>query len=253
MKNDLIENIFQTIRAALQQDLELKNYAFDDEDLLTVHQYLKAKKDFNPLKDSYQPILKLTPYVHIVFKETQHVHQKYLEIEISKKHYFFQQNINFEKIKGLTINNLISYRQQHNIDSILKNYLTSYQQKKSLFLYGELDTGKTFFFKLLMKHFLNHQKNFLFIFMPDFIRQFKLNWYDETTEKKMKILSEVEVLLLDDFGFGTMTEYFRNDILLSLLETRHHNNLPIIINTSLNQEEGRQRGLIKSRLTNCNA
>ncbi|WP_341266706.1 hypothetical protein [Candidatus Phytoplasma fraxini] len=120
---------------------------------------------------------------------------------------------------------------------ILKKYFQNYEHKNSLFLYGEMNTGKTTFFNLLMKALLEQGKMFLRLYMPNFIIQFHKNWYDETVDKKMDILTKVPILLIDDFGFGTMSEHFRNDILLSIIEYRSQNNLPIIINTSLLKEE----------------
>ncbi|MDC9032309.1 hypothetical protein M8044_000532, partial [Columbia Basin potato purple top phytoplasma] len=106
--------------------------------------------------------------------------------------------------------------------------------KPSLYLYGDFNTGKTFFFKLIMKYFLKEKQDFLFLFLPDLPRQFKSGWFDEELSKKMDILRTIPYLFLDDLGAENLTVYFRDDILYPLLNARQEKGLITFINSNFN-------------------
>lgn len=227
-KDVLVE---QDLQASIQQDPELKDYNFQQADLPMVAKYLKLKTQS---KSAYQIKLKTTPYVHLVYHETLASKALTFKNHLIEIHHLFHQTFNVEtldKVDLKTFQTKIKGQRE-----ILKSHFQtfqSFQTKPSLFLQGIFSTGKTYFFKLMMKTFYQQFQPFLFLFMPELPSQFKAHWHDETLGKKMELLKTIPYLFLDDLGAENLTPYLRDDILLSFLNYRQEQGLPTFISSVL--------------------
>ncbi|MFP7699722.1 hypothetical protein [Candidatus Phytoplasma pyri] len=223
-----------TIRAKIKLEIEpeLKNYAFKDEDLIIVDYYLKNKNRYNEL--GYQYKLATHPYVYLYSVATTKSRYLAFKQQLQCHHHLFQQNLNWEELEKLSINNFKNSNfKKKLIQTHFKNF-HSYQTKPSLYLQGDFDTGKTYFFKLMSRYFLEQQQLFLFLFMPDLTRQFRTNWHEPHSEQKLDLLKNIPYLFLDDMGGENLTPYFRDEILLPLLNYRAEKGLAVFISSVLN-------------------
>ncbi|AYJ01160.1 hypothetical protein CWO85_03365 [Candidatus Phytoplasma ziziphi] len=232
--NQIILSYQEEIKNKIKTSLELKGWVYGkdyhEEDLITIGKYLKAKKE-TPF--GYQLILKKKSYMQMFYKETDQIIFYHFQNKLQKIHSLFNQSLNLEKLKTMNIANFTN-------NKIIKkywNYFESEQTKPSLYLYGDFNTGKTFFFKLIMQYFLKEKKDFLFLFLPDLPRQFKPGWFDEELNNKMDHLRNIPYLFLDDLGAENLSIYFRDDILYPLLNARQEKGLITFISSNLNPSQ----------------
>jgi primosomal protein DnaI len=218
------------IRNFLLKNEETKNLKIEDKDLLTVYNYLENKKNIN--SNGYRIVLKLKPYIHVVFQETSKIQNMHFQNNLQKTNILFNQNIQFENIEIKKI--FFKKNIQKKIFNKIKKYIKDFSLvKKGFYLHGPFNTGKTTLLKFLAHNLMKEKISFLFLFMPDLVRQFK-TWYNDSMEKKLNYLKKIPCLILDDLGSENMNDFFRDDIFLSCLYYRYENQMPTFFSSNLN-------------------
>ncbi len=111
-----------------------------------------------------------------------------------------------------------------------------YQTSKGLYLHGNFGTGKTF----IVASLFNELKNKFgitteIIYVPELLRNLKEN-FDEIGDK-INYLENVDLLLLDDIGAEKVTEWGRDEIIGTILQTRMNNAMPTFFTSNLNITE----------------
>lgn len=111
-----------------------------------------------------------------------------------------------------------------------------YKTMKGLYLHGNFGTGKSF----LVAALLNELKNKFgirteIVYVPELLRRLKedLNLVGD----KLNYLENVDILLLDDIGAEKVTEWGRDEILGTILQTRMNNGMPTFFTSNLNIQE----------------
>lgn len=121
----------------------------------------------------------------------------------------------------------------------IKNYYDKfdpYTTNKGLYLHGNFGTGKTY----LLASLLNELKNKFgvnteIVYFPELLRKLKENL--SFVGDKLYYLENVSILLLDDIGAEKVTEWGRDEILGTILQTRMNNGMPTFFTSNLNIEE----------------
>lgn len=118
----------------------------------------------------------------------------------------------------------------------IKDYYDNYdpyKTTKGLFLHGNFGTGKSF----LISSLLNELKSKYgirteIVYFPELLRKLKedLNLVGD----KLYYLENVDILLLDDIGAEKVTEWGRDEILGTILQTRMNNGMPTFFTSNLN-------------------
>lgn len=111
-----------------------------------------------------------------------------------------------------------------------------YTTNKGLYLHGNFGTGKTY----LMAALLNELKNKFaveveIVYVPELLRKLKENL--SLVGDKLYYLENVSILLLDDIGAEKVTEWGRDEILGTILQTRMNNGMPTFFTSNLNIAE----------------
>lgn len=153
------------------------------------------------------------------------------------------------KIELKDANHEIASARMKDIDVTEKNrvtlikWLKSFYDKydlthptKGLYLHGSFGSGKTFLLAALLNE-LKIEKNakIEIIYFPDLLRELKDNF--DTLESKVRYLSSVDILLIDDIGAEKVTSWSRDEILGTILQARMNSKLTTFFTSNLTIDE----------------
>ena len=111
-----------------------------------------------------------------------------------------------------------------------------YKDMKGLYLHGSLGSGKSFLIYALLNEInLNKKVDFEALYFPDLLKTLKEDW--DTYSEKMDRYSRVPILLLDDIGAEAVSEWGRDEVLGTILQSRMNNHLTTFFTSNLTIEE----------------
>ena len=121
----------------------------------------------------------------------------------------------------------------------LKNFYDKYDEGKSmkgLFLHGNFGCGKTFLISCLLNE-LHIKKNasIEIVYFPEALRTLKDDW--DLFADKMDNYQKVDLLLIDDIGAEKVTDWGRDEVLGTILQSRMNDKLPTFFTSNLNIDE----------------
>lgn len=121
------------------------------------------------------------------------------------------------------------------LDHFYENFDFS-KKMKGLYLHGNFGCGKTFLVSALLNE-LKEKKNVTaeIIYFPEVLRALKADW--DLYEMKMKLYQTVDILCFDDIGAEKVSEWGRDEVLGTILQSRMNQNLPTFFTSNLTLEE----------------
>lgn len=107
---------------------------------------------------------------------------------------------------------------------------------KGLYLHGNFGCGKTFLISALL-HELEEMKGATceIVYYPEVLRELKSDW--ELYDYKMKKYQTVDLLCIDDIGAEKVSEWGRDEVLGTILQSRMNQNLTTFFTSNLTLEE----------------
>ena len=109
---------------------------------------------------------------------------------------------------------------------------------KGLYLTGNFGCGKTYLVSAALNELAKKNHQIAIIYYPEFLRSLKESFGDsETYNEKFRLAKNVEILLLDDIGAETMTEWSRDEVLGTILQYRMQEGLTTFFTSNLTIEE----------------
>ncbi len=120
------------------------------------------------------------------------------------------------------------------------DYLSDFIQQdtymRGMFLYGKPGVGKTRILTVTAKK-LAQTLEVLYVNYPDFVREIKGAIGEGTLERKVELLKNVKILVLDDFGDeGFQSAWFRDEVLMPILQSRMANKKPVFFGSNYSLE-----------------
>ncbi|MDY0278164.1 MAG: ATP-binding protein [Acholeplasma sp.] len=223
------------IRKRIMADKETKKLKIEDTDLLKVNRYLDIR---DQIIDGYKAVLKTEPYIEIVYLPTEEKRQELLRNKLKKHLLTFDSDIYLQdaKLEDFQIANEDRKRAFEFATSFLNNYQKNHYEK-GLYVYGKYASGKTYLLSAIANELASREINVLLVFMPDLVRNIKQGITDGDMDEKINILKQADVLMLDDLGGENMTAWFRDEILLPIIQYRLSAKLPLFISSNLSMEE----------------
>lgn len=110
------------------------------------------------------------------------------------------------------------------------------EKVKGLYIHGKYGCGKTYLLAYLANKFAKANHKVIFAYYPDLARNFRSSITTGNLEDLIETLKEIEILVLDDFGGETMTNYLRDEVLGSILQDRMINNKLTFMSSNLDEK-----------------
>lgn len=109
---------------------------------------------------------------------------------------------------------------------------------KGLYLNGNFGCGKTYLLSAMLNELAKKGKKVAILYYPEFLRNLKELFSDsEEFKRKFNQIKKVDLLLLDDIGAETVTEWSRDEVLGTILQYRMEEHLPTFFTSNLTLEE----------------
>lgn len=146
-------------------------------------------------------------------EEKKYVHEKQYRFFDAPKEYLLIDLSKLDVSKEST-----SY--QNVIMKVLRTLMNE-ENTKGLYLFGTPGVGKSYLAAGMTNYYAKKGKKVAFVNVAKLIADLKMMFHDAMAmEQKLRIIQQVDVLVLDDIGGESVTAWSRDDILLPLLDAR---------------------------------
>uniref|UniRef100_UPI0023F0913F primosomal protein DnaI n=1 Tax=Aneurinibacillus aneurinilyticus TaxID=1391 RepID=UPI0023F0913F len=108
--------------------------------------------------------------------------------------------------------------------------------KQGLYLHGSMGRGKSAIAGAMTQELAKRGADVVMVYVPDFMREIKDSIQDNSIAKKLEVMMNVSVLILDDIGAESLTAWTRDEILGPILQRRMEK-LPTVYTSNLTPEE----------------
>ena len=161
-----------------------------------------------------------------------------LETVISDCPYMKQQNKNRSHINNFLVNDMGEHLYEAEVGKIdLTNEVAEYQkivfkvmqsllnqEDKGLYLYGPVGTGKTYLAACGANAFAKANKKVVFVHVPSFASRIRGLVTTNEYQTEVNRIMRADFAVFDDIGAESVTAWFRDDILLPILNRRMEEN-----------------------------
>ena len=213
----------------------------------------KNCKNLKNCKNSYQGYIFYPELLNdnLIF---DYIPCKYKKEQIEKDKY--KDNIYLfelpKEIKEASMKNIdLTDQERFEIIKWLKKFLDTYEKngsKRGLYLTGNFGSGKTYLISACLNELAKKDHKIAIIYYPEFLRSLKESFNDpEEYNNKFKYIKNVELLLIDDIGAETMTEWSRDEVLGTILQHRMQEQLTTFFTSNLTIAELEEHFSISSK------
>ena len=110
------------------------------------------------------------------------------------------------------------------------------KKMKGLYLHGNFGCGKTYLIAALFNNLKKNKKvSSEIVYFPEALRILKDDW--NLFNAKINYYQSVDLLLIDDIGAEKVSEWGRDEVLGTILQSRMNNNMPTFFTSNLTIEE----------------
>lgn len=157
--------------------------------------------------------------------------------EIGKKHAFIEnvKTTNYYPIDFDLEKNFESLPERAPILNAFKKFVSVTSEKKGFYIFGPTGVGKTFILKRLAKRLAENGYTIGFMPVQEIVSTVKENF--EAKQEVVNILKNVDVLFLDDIGTETISQWFRDEILFSILSFRNMTKKPMFFSSTFSLQK----------------
>ena len=216
-KEDAMKNL-----SSLEDSLEELNNCAHCTNLQNCKNHLKGHVYYPSMEES-----------HLVFNYIPcKKNQKYL-MELKQKDANYE--LEHARMKDIDI------KDKKRIEAIkwLKEFYDNYdilKTNKGLYLHGSFGSGKSFLIAALLNE-LKEKKDVKYemVYFPELLRSLKDNF--SNLDAKIKYLSNIEILAIDDIGAEKVSDWSRDEILGTILQSRMNNHLTTFFTSNLTIDE----------------
>ncbi len=220
------------MRKFIENNPETKDLHLLDVDVNKVYNYL-LQKQTRPVKDGYEIHLRTDPYIEVYYRPTKQkqLADKRERIKQNLKFYDSEVYIQDASITAFDVFNDEREKAVQAAESFLARYKRDHYEK-GLFIYGKYATGKSYLLSAIAQVLAERNITVLFVYMPDLTRSIKQGMNEGNLEERVNKLKQADVLMMDDFGGENLSTWFRDEILVPVLQYRLSAKLPVFMSSN---------------------
>lgn len=220
------------MRQFIGKNQETKDLEVLDVDVNKVYQYLVQKEE-KPVVDGYEVVLRTEPYIEIVYRPTKEKAFELKKEKIRRNLKFYDSEVYIQDASISEFECFNGERQKaHDLAAkFLENYRKDHYEKGML-IYGRYGTGKSYLLSAIAQELALKNIAVLFVYVPDLIRSIRQGMNDGNLEERINKLKQADILMLDDFGGENMSPWFRDEIIVPVLQYRLSAKLPVFMSSN---------------------
>lgn len=211
---------------------ETKDLDILDVDVNKVYQYIVQKKE-KPVVDGYEIVLKTDPYIEIIYRPTKEKAFELRKERIRKNLKFYDSEV---YIQDASVKDFKCFNEERQHAFEKAQYFLDHYKKdryeKGLFIYGRYGTGKSYLLSAIAQELALRNIAVLFVYVPDLIRSIRQGMNEGNLEERINKLKQADILMLDDFGGENMSSWFRDEIIVPVMQYRLSAKLPVFISSN---------------------
>ena len=255
---------YQKIVAEVLQDKEVQQFLQEHQDEIpqenlvksysALLEYIQQRDARNQGVETYikgmEPLLRVNQgFVEVVYRPTQEFIQKQQQQDLTNRIHAINMPKNLLQV---TLNSLdITKERQETFQASLQfiNELSAKPNEfhRAIYLVGSFGVGKTYFLAAIANELAQLGFETTLVHVPTLSSELKSAIGANRLEEKVEFLKTSPILMLDDIGAESNSAWFRDEILMIILEYRMMQELPTFFSSNLTIEELQEHLSVSNR------
>lgn len=225
------------VQAFLAQNKERLNKEIVQASLPTIFTYVEQIESPNPVMEGYTPKLFLNgKVIDITYVPTE----AKLNSEAKKRAENRIELIDLPaKLRHVELENVDATPERDDVLDEVGIFLASFKKNKhtkGLYLTGDFGVGKTYILAGLTNSIARQGSRVFFLHVPSFIASLGSHFQDNSLNDEIDRIASAPVLIFDDIGAETLSEWSRDDVLGVILQKRMDNVLPTFFSSNMTMD-----------------
>ena len=225
------------VQAFLAQNKERLNKEIVQASLPTIFTYVEQIESPNPVMEGYTPKLFLNgKVIDITYVPTE----AKLNSEAKKRAENRIELIDLPaKLRHVELENVDATPERDDVLDEVGIFLASFKKNKhtkGLYLTGDFGVGKTYILAGLTNSIARQGSRVVFLHVPSFIASLGSHFQDNSLNDEIDRIASAPVLIFDDIGAETLSEWSRDDVLGVILQKRMDNVLPTFFSSNMTMD-----------------
>lgn len=225
------------VQAFLAQNKERLNKEIVQASLPTIFIYVEQIESPNPVMEGYTPKLFLNgKVIDITYVPTE----AKLNSEAKKRAENRIELIDLPaKLRHVELENVDATPERDDVLDEVGIFLASFKKNKhtkGLYLTGDFGVGKTYILAGLTNSIARQGSRVVFLHVPSFIASLGSHFQDNSLNDEIDRIASAPVLIFDDIGAETLSEWSRDDVLGVILQKRMDNVLPTFFSSNMTMD-----------------
>lgn len=227
-----------SVQAFLAQNKDKLNKEIVQASLPTIFNYVEQIEAPNPVMEGYTPKLFLNgKVIDITYVPT--------EAKLNSEAKMWAER----RIELIDLPGKLRHVELENVDSTPERdaalnevamFLASFKKNKhikGLYLTGDFGVGKTYILAGLANAIARQGSRVVFLHVPSFIASLGSHFQDNSLSDEIDRIASAPVLVFDDIGAETLSEWSRDDVLGVILQKRMDNVLPTFFSSNMTMDD----------------
>lgn len=226
------------VQAFLNAHKDELNKDIIDNSISVLYQYANQLKNPDQIMHGYMPKLSISSNtISLTYAPTNEKRRHDLEIQSKKRIKLIDLPNSLKDVK-LSDYEKTAPRQAAILATadFIKNYLHG-SHAKGLYFEGDFGVGKTYLLAGIANYFASKGINIAFLHVPTYIANLNRHFGKNTLNDEIDQLSTVPILIFDDIGAETLSEWARDDVFGVILQKRMDNSLSTFFSSNLSMND----------------